>query len=56
MAFTAIIEKIKGNGQKKHGQCLYFCENEENVKVKARMLFNFQLFTDLIFFKLQVNL
>ena len=24
MAFTAVIEKIKGNGQKKHGQCLVY--------------------------------
>ena len=51
MAFTAIIEKIKGNGQKKHGQCLYFCENEENKNVKVTILFNSQLFTDLIFSK-----
>ena len=35
MAFTTIIEKIKGNGKKKHGQCLYFCENEENEKGKS---------------------
>ena len=32
MVFTVIIEKIKGNKPIKHGECLYFCENEEKEK------------------------
>ena len=38
MAFIAFIEKIKGNEQKKHGQCLYFRENEKNEKGKSHNL------------------
>ena len=49
MVFTAIIENIKGNRQKKHGRCLYFGENEENEKGKNHR------FTDLIFSNFSLN-
>ena len=38
VVFAAIAENIfKESRQKKHGQCLYFGENEENKKVKSRL-------------------